>query len=718
MKRQLGINWVLVVAALGSLIAVFVTRDRVTSGELMRREQNLLQVFEESAVSRIVFEANTGRFALARNAAAGPEEFAIVEPIEERAKVEKVSSLLGSLRFASFLRRVDEAQGTAFGLERPRWVLHVDHGNVHYRLRLGGQAPSPPGSSYLEVTGENVSAKGVFVVRDGLVDELTLKLDEFRSHELAAIGQSSLAELGFQGGAIGQWKVKQDAGRWRFADASAALVDRDRIERFFTQLARLKLETFLDLSAAHAALGSQPWQLVLVPKEARLASVQIEIGGPCPNQPQWLVAVRSQGTSSAGCVSKEIAEELKIDPDALKERHLFSLRHDEVESVELTRAEGKLAFARSESGFRMTAPTEGNVETEIAEQLLKDWLSLTGEPRGELRQVSLAEPRATLLLRAVSDVATTYREQRLELGTLVGKPGVFAVRSSDSAVLQLAQLDLEQLDVTGLALRSRAVLDLQARQLARIEVKTPSIHQVITQANLGPMLAEPQGYDSDGSLLVELVDTLRGLRAMRWVAASDRDEFALAEPWARVTFTVAAVPNKPEDHLLRLGASTRGGFFAQLDQGPVFVIGRRSAETFDTWVLDRAVFSPPLDAVQRLELSAERGSLKLQRSGQRFEQLDSRSPIASGDLEALLTELDTLRPEAALHLGPALPNEGFGKPLLRYVAERADGSRQVAWTIGGADMFRNLPVYFARVDGVAATYVIARGPVQRVLDLL
>jgi hypothetical protein len=562
-----------------------------------------------------------------------------------------------------------------------------------------------------------VSAKGVFVVRDGLADELTLKLDDFRSHELAAIGQSSLAEVGFQD-EIGQWRVKQDAGRWRFAAAPASLADRDRIERFFTQLARLKLETFLDPATARAALGSRILEISLVPKLTQHASIHIEIGGSCPNQPQWLVAVRSEGTVSAGCVSKEIVEDLKIEPDALKEHHLFSLRHDEVESVELTRGEGKLALARTESGFRMTAPTEGNVETEIAEQLLKDWLSLTGEPQGELSQVTLNEPRATLVLRAVSDVAASYREQRVELGTLVGKPGTFAVRSIDSAVLQLPQLDLEQLDVTGLTLRSRVVLDLQARQLARVEVTTQSVHQVVTQASLGPTLAEPQGYDADGSLLVELLDTLRGLRALRWVAASDRDEFALAEPWARVAFTVTAATSEREDHLLRLGASTRGGFFAQLDQGPVFVIGRRSAETFDTWVLDRAVFSPPLDEVQRLELSAPRGRMKLQRSGQRFEQLGSQAPISSGDLEALLSELDTLRPEAALHLGPALPNEGFGNPVLRYVAERAHGTRQVAWTIGGADVFRNLPVYFARVDGVAATYVIARGPIQRILDLL
>lgn len=716
MKRQLLVNWLLIVTALGSLIAVIVTRNRVTTAELMRREQNLLQVFEESAVTRIAVEGSE-RFALVRKAGAGPDEFKLVSPVEEQAKAEKISALLGSLRFASFLRKVEDPQGAALGLDHPRWVLHVDQGDVHYRLRLGASAASPPGSSYLEVTGENVTAKGVFVVRDGLVSELTLKLDDFRSHELAAIGQNSLVSVRVQD-ASGQWELKNDGGRWRFTGSRAVLADRNQVERFFTQLSRLKLETFLAPTTARSALGPQIQHISLVPKQAGAAPVEIEIGAPCPAHPEWLTAIRSEGAVSAGCISKEIAEDLKISSEALLERHLFSLRHDEVESFELIRGDGKLALTRSESGFRMTAPTDSAVELAVAEQLLKDWLALTGEPLDEASTVVLGEPRASLIVHAVSDVAAPYREQRLELGTLAGKAGLVAVRSSDAVVLQLPRFDINQLDTSGLMLRSRAVLELQARQLVRIEVTTQDIHQIITQTQLGPVLAEPKGVDSDGLLIVELLDALRSLRAVRWVSASDRGELGLSDPWLRVGFTVEAAPDKQEQHLLRIGATTRGGFFAQLDQGPVFVLSRLSAQTFSTWVLDRAVFSPPLDPVVRIDLSSERGSLHLERTGQHFEQVGAPAHLGGAELEALLAELDTLRPEAALHQGPATANEGFGKPLLRYVATQANGEVRVAWTIGAADTFRDVPVYFARVDGIAATYVIARGPIQRILDLL
>jgi hypothetical protein len=716
MKRQLVTNWLLIAAAVGSLVAVVLTRNQVTSGELMQREQNLLQVFDEQAVNRIAMEG-TERFEMVR-ADVGTDEFRLIAPVEERAKVEKVSSLLGSLRFASFLRRVEDPKSDALGLRQPRWVLHVDHGDIHYRLRLGGASVSPPSSSYLEVTGENVPDKGVFVVRDGLVNELSVKLDDFRSHELAAIGQASLARVDFRG-AVGEWALKSDSGRWRVAGPPAApLADRNQVERFFTQLARLKLETFLDIKTARGLVGERPLRISLVPLKASHTPVEIEIGGSCPDQPQWLVAVRSEGTHSAGCVSKEIVEDLSVAPEALRERHLFSLRADEVESFELMHGDGKLALTRSESGFRMTAPSEGDVEAEAAEQLLNDWLAITGEIQPDASAATVGHPRTHIVLRAVSDVAEKYREQRFELGPLVGKAGMIGLRSSDGVVLQLPHVDPALLDVTGLSLRSRAVLNLKASQLTRIEVTTRNVHQVVTQSERGPALSVPQGVEADALLLAELVDALRGLRAVRWVAAGDNGAYGLSDAWARVAFTVAASSDERQDHLLRIGTSTRGGFFAQLDQGPIFVLGRRSAETFSTWLLDRAVFSPPLESAAQIELTSERGKLRLERNGQRFEQVGSQRTLADDDLQALLEELDTLRPETALHLGPALANEGFDKPLLRYVAKRANASMHVAWTIGAADTFRDVPVYFARVDGVDATYVIGRGPILRILDLL
>jgi hypothetical protein len=232
--RRVVTSWLLLALAAVAVVLVLVTRRSVTSSEVGAREHSLLKVFREDEITRIEIEGHGQGFAVERGEAPrDASEFHLVKPVSERAKREAVDELLRTLRYASYLRQVDEESldRTALGLESPRWVLHLWQGDTHYRLRLGQQAPQPSHSHYLEVTGENVSAKGVFVVREGLVQELTLDLADFRSHTLAPIGKGALSELRFEGAlAAGRCVPMVNAGgspvysptRWRTGTTSTA----------------------------------------------------------------------------------------------------------------------------------------------------------------------------------------------------------------------------------------------------------------------------------------------------------------------------------------------------------------------------------------------------------------------------------------------------------------------------------------------------------------
>jgi hypothetical protein len=58
--------------------------------------------------------------------------------------------------------------GAQFGLDDPMLVIHVDMGNMRYRLRLGVEAPSPKGAHYLEIAGEGTPNKAVVLVSKSL----------------------------------------------------------------------------------------------------------------------------------------------------------------------------------------------------------------------------------------------------------------------------------------------------------------------------------------------------------------------------------------------------------------------------------------------------------------------------------------------------------------------------------------------------------------------
>jgi hypothetical protein len=79
--------------------------------------------------------------------------------------------------------------------------------------------------------------------------------------------------------------------------------------------------------------------------------------------------------------------------------------------------------------------------------------------------------------------------------------------------------------------------------------------------------------------------------------------------------------------------------------------------------------------------------------------------------------LQDLRAEAAVHVGPARREEGLEKPELAITIEGPKGALPIRFAIGRGDVFRGTNVYYARRDGVDATFVIAQSRVRPLLEL-
>ncbi|MET0411747.1 MAG: hypothetical protein ABW217_10655, partial [Polyangiaceae bacterium] len=91
-----------------------------------------------------------------------------------------------------------------------------------------------------------------------------------------------------------------------------------------------------------------------------------------------------------------------------------------------------------------------------------------------------------------------------------------------------------------------------------------------------------------------------------------------------------------------------------------------------------------------------------------------------GRIEDLVDTLETLRPEAAVHLGPARRGEGLEQPVLSVRVERSALSGPLpplSFVVGSRDAFHGATVFYARVSGADATFALPRDQVQRLLDL-
>jgi hypothetical protein len=262
-------------------------------------------------------------------------------------------------------------------------------------------------------------------------------------------------------------------------------------------------------------------------------------------------------------------------------------------------------------------------------------------------------------------------------------------------------------------------------------------------------LLEPtgEGLEADGALADALADTLGSLKVERWAASEAGGEFGLGAP--RLTIEVeldapkpgAGAPASqdaagPRTVKLELGASAGAGAFARSGDSPaVFVAPAAVEATAGRLLLSRAVFLVPLGNVTRVTLTPAGGKPVVIEGSARGWRIAGAPPddaTSTARAAAVRDALADLRAEGAIAVGQPEKQHGLTAPKLELTvdlapqggaAARDAGSSappaargRVRIAIGAGDTFKGTSVYYARRDGVAATYAIAQSRVRPLLD--
>jgi hypothetical protein len=81
-------------------------------------------------------------------------------------------------------------------------------------------------------------------------------------------------------------------------------------------------------------------------------------------------------------------------------------------------------------------------------------------------------------------------------------------------------------------------------------------------------------------------------------------------------------------------------------------------------------------------------------------------------VESITSALDALRADDVVRVGPPTPDEGFGQPSLDIRA----GTTHIRF--GRDGLRKNQAIVFARIDGVDATFAVARERVDPIRGAL
>jgi hypothetical protein len=711
-QREL-VSVALALLALVSVAAVLFTRNAPTTAEKDARASNLLASFREEDVERL--ELRRGSSVTVVERGADGTSYSLRAPSPEPADAAAVERLIDGLGFATPLRRLGAADPTPLGLSSPRATLVLVMGGKTARLSLGKAAPAPTGAAYVGVSGDGVTAFSAVVSRE-VAALLETTADDLRDRNLVKLAASEVAELGLERSDASFRLVRGAGASFRLEGLGRAR--RDALEPLFTALGELRAEPFVDVALAERSRGSAARTVLrLVPRDAAKPHLVLELGGACPDKAGTLAIVRG-ATHRAGCVRDEVARAFSVDREALLDDTAFWSRTDEVETLAVTRGERRLVLTRSGTAFLLREPTTAAVELDAGNARLSAIVRAGGEllTGADLAKLGLspARDRVVLTVLAREDKAT---EETLELGQVEADGTLVGRRVDDGAVLRFSREAARAFLVDSTLLRARRLLDFSLSGLVELETSRPE-PQILRRVPNGFELAVPPGFQTDGSLATEAVLALGSLTAVRWVADADDGSFGLGTPRLTVRLRFDADGGVTE-RLLVVGGAAPGGYHARFgdDQG-VFLLERAVVERLETLFIDRAAPMSDPETLARIRLKHGEKTLTLERRGGALVATAGAS-VDQNVLTPALEALAALRAEAAVHTGKAQPSEGFASPALDVTVEPSPGlGAPRRLRIGAQEVFRGLPVRYARVDGIDATFVIAENKLRPILELL
>ncbi len=694
----------IVCAVVVATYAYVVDRGSVSDAERKQRENDVFPAYRREQVDRVELLRPGEDLVIERDLSVdgGDASWRLSSPRTEPADGAAVEKLLGALEFATIVRKVDAT--AAMGLDAPRVRGMLAMGKLVYHFVLGGSAPTPEGAAYLRVDGE-----GTYVVSRELTTELLRGADSYRTRTIVPYLSLDLSKLEVTSASGTVTIERMDETSFRLP-ARGLRASRVALDRIWSALAEMRAEAFLDDSAAERATAHPAFGIRMVPKETGKPPAELLVGDACPGHPEDVVVVRKTPTPLSACAPKGVLAGLATTEDSLVDKHLFAAHADETEElhIEALPTGTRVEIARKGTGWHERSPSDRDLTGEEADaaSALVDALmrvEATRVERGDGGSLQPARSRATIKR------VESGGDEIVELGPFsTDRKEAVVRRLADGALLYVPVEGARKLVPSEIALRAHAVFapPIDGRTPVRLSVRCDEVNEELTRDENGWTLREPTGFVVDSSTLSGVMDAVAHARADAWVADADDGRFGFDKSTCNVTVAYADEAGARTVSLV-FGGEGEGGFYTRVEGVPgIFVAPRSLRESLARWAIDRTAFR--IDPVGIARVSLTRGGKRIDvfRDGDKLVGPDGGIDLGASVEEAFAT----LAANEVVHIGGARPEEGLASPSLdvRVRVQFDGGGRDVHFVVGQATEHKDETMYYARIDAVNATFVIAK----------
>ncbi|MGF1447812.1 MAG: DUF4340 domain-containing protein [Opitutales bacterium] len=460
------------------------------------------------------------------------ERWHLTDPVDWPANDLAVDSILNELtglevKAAYNVEEIRDVRRSLadYGLDQP--MVELTYGRQEQRgtIRLSNLGFVGDNAHLLSPDGERV-----LVVDRGLLDSLTMELNELRDQRVFRIEPFQIESLAVEvnaeptAAAPESVRIERVDDGWRFNAPFNAPADSLQLGPIVTQLTGMRVEGFVDNASLEETGLDRPAMRVSLMAERNLAQTML-IGSPVPGEESSKLFAKLSSNNSVFTVNPAIPSLLANARSSLRERSFLDFQPSALDAITVQRGEREVILQKLETGSWVVLKNNGEgfggsepADVQVIEDLIRAFAGLeaqafvsdTSVP--DLQRFGLAEPRAVVTLSA----GETYR---LRLGSPDGQViPLYAKLDAQPFVYEVIAEVLNRLSVSYLHYRDRTLRRLppsaRVRTLRLLDASSDVVLlersiDLESQTWVTALAEEPKRLRDSVLALVEAVEALR-----------------------------------------------------------------------------------------------------------------------------------------------------------------------------------------------------------------
>lgn len=610
MKLRTTFLLLLVVAGLFAFIKYF---QWPTTRELEEQKGRVVKI-EREKIDGITISNNETKIELRKR----DGHWILDAPTKDRADNAAVERILSSAELLKSEQTISAKEKGAsdrikdFGLTAPAVRLKFSGKDAPPEILFGKDA-AISGKVYARVGNE----ENVFVIDDELKKLVTKSADDFRDHKLTELNTTQINQLEIRS-AAGEISASKKGDHWQIEKPLNARADDQKISDLLAQVVNAHIDSFVSENEAKAATTGlvEPRGTVTLFAEDKDKPAILQIG-QAPDKEKEKLYAKLSTRDGVYLLPKNIADILATKPNDIRDRHLLRLNLDSVDRIRIEPA-GKepVVLARKEEKWVIKSAGDilansAEVRRLAANLQSHEVVAFVADSASDLPKYGLDKPQAKVTFSAYAseNTAETKAGEKpivsLWLGRIEGEI-VYAKLDDEPFVVSINKALVESLATEAAAWRDLAVFEFKPTDLETVEVtKLDRPALLLTREKDQWKIAKGEG-ELNKINAETLVNTLAGLRAVRWVGRV-QPEHGLDKATVAIKFTAS----DKKTHQLMIGAKTPDGMWyaAAEGQSVVFVVNDPDESALQIPLTQTAAFpatptsgAPPAQPAKPVEL--------------------------------------------------------------------------------------------------------------------